>query len=62
MNIDKIIETLKESKVTSKKWKGKWCYWFKEEFEEYPEAEMLLRKVLELGCRVDGKQEKAGAE
>ena len=45
--VDKIIKTLKESKVTSKRWKGKWCPWFKEEFEDIPEVELLLRTVLE---------------
>ena len=45
--VDEIIKILKESKLTTKRWKDKWCYWFKEEFEEYPEAELLLRKVLE---------------
>jgi len=45
--IDKIIKTLKESKVTFKIWDGNWCYWFAEEFETYPEAELLLRQVLQ---------------
>lgn len=45
--VKRIIKTLKESKVTSKRWDGKWCYYFKEEFEDCPEAELLLTKVLE---------------
>ena len=45
--IDKIIKTLKKSKFTSEEWDGEWCYWFAEEFETYPEAELLLRKVLQ---------------
>ncbi len=49
--VERILKTLKESKVTSKKWNGKWCFWFKEEFEDYPEAEILLRAVLEKELR-----------
>jgi len=44
---EKIIKTLKESKVTSKRWGGKWCYFFKEELEDYPEIEILLKKVID---------------
>ncbi len=49
--IENILKKLKESKVHSRAWKGKWCLWFKEEFEEHPEAEKVLRSILEVELR-----------
>jgi hypothetical protein len=54
--IEKVLKELKESKLTSKRWKGKWCYWFKEELEEYPEAELLLKVVLEIALSLQKEE------